>query len=172
MRTAALLALTIGAGLLLSATARAQPTQPERPAAPPPPEYGAPISNDQAKTAAAAAVAEAKKNNWHMVVSIVGPDGDLVYFEKMDGTQSASTALSQAKARTTALYRRPSKVFADQLAAGNVRIMTFPDQARPIASEGGVPIIVNGKLVGAIGVSGGSEQQDGLAASAGANALK
>ena len=122
--------------------------------------------------AAEAAIAEAKKNNWHMAIAIVGPEGELIYFEKMDGTQSSSVALAQAKARTSALFRRPSKAFADQFAAGNTGFMSFPDEARPIASEGGIPIIFNGKLIGAIGASGGTGPQDGVAATAGANAVK
>ena len=107
-----------------------------------------------------------------MAITVVGPEGELIYFEKMDGAQSSSAALAQAKARTAALFRRPSKVFADQFAAGNAAFMSFPDGVRPIASEGGVPIILNGKLVGAIGVSGGTAQQDSVAATAGANAVK
>ncbi|HLH97530.1 MAG TPA: heme-binding protein [Xanthobacteraceae bacterium] len=138
----------------------------------PPPDYGQPIANEQAKAAADAALGEAKKNNWHMAVTIVGPEGELIYFEKMDGAQSSSAALAQAKARTSAMFRRPSKVFADQFSAGNVAFMTFPDEARPIASEGGLPIILNGRLVGAIGVSGGTAAQDTVAATAGANAVK
>ena len=163
---------------LLSVTAQAQQPSPAQPSGPavalpaPPPDYGPPLNNEQAKAAADAAIAEAKKNNWHMAISIVGPEGELIYFEKMDGTQSSSAALAQAKARTSALFRRPSKVFADQFAAGNAAFMTFPDGARPIASEGGIPIILSGKLVGAIGVSGGTAQQDSVAASAGANAVR
>jgi uncharacterized protein GlcG (DUF336 family) len=171
MRIGALLALTITAGLLLGAGAQAQP-----PAPPPPPpaapEYGLPISSEQAREAAAAALAEARKNGWRMAVAVVGPDGYLAYFEKIDGTQNASVLLAQAKARTSALYRRPSKVFADQFAAGNTGFMSFPDEARPIASEGGIPIVLNGKLIGAIGASGGTGQQDGVAAAAGAAAVK
>jgi uncharacterized protein GlcG (DUF336 family) len=171
MRIGALLALTITAGLLLGAGAHAQP-----PAPPPPPpaapEYGLPISSEQAREAAAAALAEARKNGWRMAVAVVGPDGYLAYFEKIDGTQNASVLLAQAKARTSALYRRPSKVFADQFAAGNTGFMSFPDEARPIASEGGIPIVLNGKLIGAIGASGGTGQQDGVAAAAGAAAVK
>jgi glc operon protein GlcG len=94
----------------------------------------------------------------------------LVYFEKMDGTQLASAEISQGKARTAVMFRRPSKVFADQFAAGNTAFLTFPE--KPIASEGGIPITVNGKIIGAIGASGGTGQQDGIAASAGANAAK
>jgi len=173
MRTGALTGLTIMAGLLLGAAAWAQqPASSEPGRGAPPPDYGQPIEIDQAKSVAEAAVAEAKKNNWHMAVTVVGPQGELVYFEKMDGTQSSSATLAQAKARTAALFRRPSKLFADQFAAGNAAFMTFPDDARPVASEGGIPIIQDGKLVGAIGVSGGTAQQDTVAATSGANAMK
>jgi glc operon protein GlcG len=105
-----------------------------------------------------------------MAFAIVGPAGELVYFEKMDGTQLASVEISQGKARTAVMFRRPSKAFADQYAAGNTAFMTFPE--KPVASEGGVPITVNGKIIGAIGASGGTGQQDGLAAAAGASAAK
>jgi glc operon protein GlcG len=176
MRTAALMTLAIVAGLCFGVGAQAQqPSPSERPVAlpgSPPPEYGPPVNNEQAKAAVEAAIAEAKKNNWHMAIAIVGPEGELIYFEKMDGTQSSSAALAQAKARTSALFRRPSKAFADQFAAGNTGFMTFPDGARPIASEGGMPILLNSKLVGAIGVSGGTAQQDSVAAAAGVNAVK
>ena len=80
----------------------------------------------------------------------------------------ASTEISHGKARTAVMFRRPSKAFADQYAAGNTAFMTFPEQ--PVASEGGVPIIVGGKIIGAIGASGGTGQQDGVAAAAGAAA--
>jgi len=180
MRTAALTTLATVAGLLagvclLGAGAQAQQSSPaERPVGlpAPPPDYGPPVNNEQAKTAAEAAIAEAKKNNWHMAISVVGPEGELIYFEKMDGTQSSSATLAQAKARTSALFRRPSKAFADQFAAGNAAFMTFPDGVRPIASEGGIPIVLNGKLAGAIGVSGGTAAQDSVAAIAGAGAVK
>jgi uncharacterized protein GlcG (DUF336 family) len=167
-------ALIVAAGLSLSGAAIAQQPSPPPapPASPPPPEYGMALNNEQAKAAAGAALAEAKKNGWRMAVAVVGPDGELVYFEKMDGTQNASPPLAMRKARASALFRRPSKAFADQFAAGNTGFMTFPDDARPIASEGGIPIVVNGKLIGAIGASGGTGQQDGVAATAGANAVK
>ena len=154
--------------LLLAAGAQAQTPPPFAPA----PDYGIPINNEQARDAAAAALAEAKKNNWRMAVAVVDPGGYLIYFERLDGTQNASVLLAQAKARTSALYRRASKVFADQFGAGNTGFMSFPNDARPIASEGGIPIILNGKLIGAIGASGGTGQQDGVAATAGANAVK
>ena len=178
MRTAALTTLaTVAALCLLGVCVQAQqPAEPSgRPVALPaaaPPDYGPPIVNEQAKAAVEAAIAEAKKNSWRMAITVVGPEGELVYFEKMDGAQSSSAALAEAKARTSALFRRPSKVFADQFSAGNVAFMTFPDSARPIASEGGIPIVLNGKLVGAIGVSGGTAAQDSVAATAGANAVK
>ena len=168
------MALMIGAAILAAAPVQAQ--QPAAPAAPPvsppAPEYGLPINTEQAKAAATAALAEARKNNWRMAVSIVGPEGGLIYFEKMDGTQNASFSLATAKARTSALFRRSSKVFVDQFSAGNVAFMTFPDDARPTASEGGLPIIMDGKIIGAIGISGGTGTQNGVAATAGANAVK
>jgi len=168
------MALMIGAAIFAAGPARAQqPAQtPAAPASPPAPEYGLPINTEQAKAAATAALAEARKNNWRMAVTIVGPEGSVIYFEKMDGTQNASFLLATAKARTAALFRRSSKVFVDQFAAGNVAFMTFPDDARPTASEGGLPIVVDGKIVGAIGVSGGTGQQNGVAATAGVNAVK
>jgi glc operon protein GlcG len=170
------MALMLGAAMISVGPAQAQqPAQtPEAspPASPPAPEYGLPIGAEQAKAVAIAALAEARKNNWRMAVTIVGPEGGIIYFEKMDGTQNASFMLATAKARTSALFRRPSKVFVDQFTAGNVAFMTFPDGARPTASEGGLPIIANGKIIGAIGVSGGTGQQNGVAAAAGVNAFK
>jgi uncharacterized protein GlcG (DUF336 family) len=172
------MALMIGAALCAAGPVRAQqpaqqPAQPPAaPASPSAPEYGLPMNTEQAKAAATAALAEARKNNWRMAVAIVGPDGSVIYFEKMDGSQNASFLLATAKARTSALFRRASKVFVDQFAAGNVAFMTFPDEARPTASEGGLPIIVDGKIIGAIGVSGGTGQQNGVAATAGVNAVK
>jgi glc operon protein GlcG len=151
MRLDVLAALCLSSMLAGTAFAQ-QPAPSPAPAAGPPADYGAPITNEQAKAVAAAAVAEAKKNNWRMAFAIVGPAGELIYFEKMDGTHLASVEIAQAKARTAVLFRRPSKVFADQYAAGNRAFTTFPE--RPVASEGGVPIIVNGKIIGAIGASG------------------
>ncbi len=152
MRLDALIALSIGSTLALGGSALAQQAAPP-PA--PPPDYGPPITNEQAKAVAAAALAEAKKSNSPMALAIVGPAGELVYFEKMDGTQLASVKIAQSKARTAVLFRRPSKAFADQHAAGNRAFTTFPE--KPVASEGGVPIIVDGKIIGAIGASGGTD---------------
>ena len=155
MRLDVLIALSIGSALALGGAALAQQPAPSPAIPTPPADYGTPITNEQAKAVAAAALAEAKKNNWRMAFAIVGPAGELVYFEKMDGAQLASVEIAQGKARTAVLFRRPSKVFADQYAAGNRAFTTFAE--KPVASEGGVPIIVNGKIIGAIGASGGGD---------------
>ncbi len=133
--------------------------------------YGLPISLENAKSAAAPALAEARKNSWNMAVAIVDTAGNLVYFERMDGTQTGSVKVAQDKARSAVLYKRPTKVFQDGLAAGGegLRILRL-DGAVPV--EGGLPLVVEGKVVGAIGVSGATSAQDGLCAKAGADALK
>jgi uncharacterized protein GlcG (DUF336 family) len=133
--------------------------------------YGMAVTLDNAKRAAAPALAEARENNWTMAVAIVDAAGDLVYFEKMDATQTGSVAVSIAKARSAALFKRPTKAFQDALAAGGdgLRILKL-ERAVPV--EGGVPLVMDGKIVGAIGLSGGTSQQDGQCAQAGANALK
>jgi glc operon protein GlcG len=131
--------------------------------------YGAPISLEVAQKAAAAAAAEARKNNWHMAIAITDPAGQLVYFEKLDGTQTASVRIAIAKSRSAAIYKRPTKAFQDAVAKGNAAILAL-EGAMP--SEGGVPIVINGKIVGAIGASGGTSKQDGVAAMAGADAVK
>jgi glc operon protein GlcG len=132
--------------------------------------YGPPLTIEQAKHAAAPALAEARKNNWFMAVAIVDPAGHLVYFEKMDGTQHGSVQIAIAKARSAALFKRPTKAFQDTLAAGGdgLRVLKL-ENAVPV--EGGVPLIVEGHIVGAIGLSGGTSQQDGQCAKAGADAL-
>jgi glc operon protein GlcG len=133
--------------------------------------YGNPITADQAKPIAAAAIAEAKKNQWTMAVAIVDPWGELVYFEKMDNTQVGSVDIAQAKARSAARFKRPTKAFQDALAAGGEgwRILSLNGA---VAVEGGVPLIVGGRIVGAIGASGGTSQQDGMTAAAGAATVK
>ncbi len=133
--------------------------------------YGAPINLETAKKLSAAAVAEARKNNWTMAVAIVDIAGDLVYFEKMDGTQTGSVKVALGKARSAVLFKRPTKVFQDGVAAGGegLRLLGL-EGAVPI--EGGLPLAIDGKIVGAIGVSGGTSAQDGVAAKAGADALK
>ena len=133
--------------------------------------YGPPVMADQAKTIAAAAVAEAKKNQWTMAIAIVDTAGDLVYFERMDHTQVGSVDIAQSKARSAARFKRPTKAFQDALAAGGEgwRLLTLEGA---VAVEGGLPLVVGGKIVGAIGASGGASQQDGITAAAGAGTLK
>jgi len=130
---------------------------------------GTPITLDHAKQVASAAVAEAKKRNWKMAVTIVEPTGDLVYFEKLDGTQYASVVISQGKARASAMFRRQTKVFQDLINGGQPYLLSLPGV---VASEGGIPLVENGKLIGAIGVSGGTSAQDGVVAKVGADTVK
>jgi glc operon protein GlcG len=139
--------------------------------APPQIPYGMPISTEDAKRVAAGAIAEARRNSWTMAVALVDTGGYLVYFERMPNTQLASVDLAIEKARTAALFRRPTKVFQDAVAGGGdgLRVLRLTGT---IPNEGGVPIVVEGKLVGAIGISGGSVEQDGQAAKAGASSLK
>ena len=132
--------------------------------------YGTSVGLEDAKKAAAPAIAEARRNNWLMAVAGVDPAGNLVYFEKMDGTQTGSVAVAVAKARSAALFKRATKTFQDTLAGGGegLRVLKL-ENAVPV--EGGVPLIIDGKIVGAIGLSGGTSAQDGQCAQAGANVL-
>jgi glc operon protein GlcG len=152
----------------------AAPTQPA-PAPPSPSAYltplGAPISLEAAKHVAAVAAAEAHKNGWLMAIAVVDPAGTLIYYEKADNTQLGSARVAIDKARSAALYKRPTKAFQDALAAGGagLRILRL-EGAMPV--EGGVPLMIEGKLVGAIGVSGDLSEHDGQCATAAAAALK
>jgi uncharacterized protein GlcG (DUF336 family) len=134
-----------------------------------PQTYGLPITLDAAKKIAARALVEAGNNNWLMAVAIVDIAGDLVYFERMDGTQAGSTVVAIDKARSAARFKRPTKAFQDTLAGGGdgLRVLGITG-AVPV--EGGVPIIDGGKIVGAVGVSGGTSAQDGQCARAGLDA--
>jgi glc operon protein GlcG len=122
--------------------------------------YGETINIETAKKVAAAAIAEAKKRNWNgLCIAIVAPSGDLVYFEKQDLCQYGSINVSQHKARASARYRRPTLVFERLIGKGNFyNYLTTLDDV--IASRGGNPIVVGGKIIGAIGVSGGTGTQD------------
>jgi glc operon protein GlcG len=133
--------------------------------------YGVPISLENARKAAIPALAEAAKNNWTMAVAIVDPGGNLVYYEKMDNTQLGSATVAIDKARSAALFKRPTKALQDALAAGGdgLRILRIQG-AVPV--EGGIPLVMDGKIVGAIGVSGGTSAQDGQCAKAGADTIK
>ena len=137
-----------------------------------PTPYGEPINNETAKKVAAGAVAELQKRNWHgMCIAIVDPHGELVYFERDDSCQYASIAISQHKARAAARYRRPTVVFERLLGKGPffTYLTTLDDL---VASRGGNPLIVDNKVIGAIGVSGGTGSQDDTISQAGVAALK
>jgi glc operon protein GlcG len=136
-----------------------------------PAPYGPPISVENAKRVAAVAIGEAHKNGWTMAVAIVDPGGNLVYYEKMDNTQLGSAKIAINKARSAALFKRPTKAFADRLAAGGAGAGVLAiEGAVPV--EGGVPLMIEGKIVGAIGLSGDSSDHDGVCAQAGADSLR
>jgi uncharacterized protein GlcG (DUF336 family) len=156
-----LISLIVGAALIMGASVSAQ-----APVPPPAPPFGTPITLTQAMTAADAAIAEAKKNNMTMAIAVVEPSGALVYFLRMDGTQYAAAANAVDKARAAALYRRSTKTFFDRVNGGDLSPLSLPGV---VASAGGIPIIADGKFIGAIGSSGGN---DDLISQAGANALK
>ena len=134
-------------------------------------EYGPSVTLDQARKAAGAALAEARANNWIMAAAVVDTAGLLVYFEKMDDTQTGSVAVAQAKARSAALFKRSTRVFQDSLASGGdgLRVLAL-EGAVPV--EGGLPLLIGGRIAGAIGLSGGTSAQDGQCAQAGVDALK
>ena len=133
--------------------------------------YGTPIGVENAKKAAAPALAEARKNNWNMAVAIVDPSGNLVYYEKMDNTQLGSADICIAKARSAARFKRPTKAFQDALAAGGAGLRILRLEGT-VPVEGGIPIVIEGKIVGAIGVSGDTSEHDAQCAQAGVDALK
>ena len=139
-------------------------------APPPPPPYGAPISLEQAKKAMAGAEAEARKNNWNVVIAVVDSGGHLVMMQRLDNTQIGSIDIAQQKATTAVHFKRPTKAFQDLIAQGgaNLRLLRVTN-ASPL--EGGVPILVGGAVVGGIGVSGVTSQQDAQIAQAGADAI-
>jgi uncharacterized protein GlcG (DUF336 family) len=178
MKRLTMMAGALCVALLTSTGAFAQvpadPTNPNEavPDAASPPPYGEPINLETAKKAAAAAIAEAVKRNWNaFCVAIVNPAGELVYFEKQDNCQNASVTISQHKARTSARYRRPTVVFERLLGKGPFfSYLTTLDDV--IASRGGNMLMVGGKVVGAIGVSGGTGSQDDTVSMAGAAAYK
>ena len=178
MRKIALTAL-FGAVLFMPSVQMAQAQAPAPPApAPAVPEampfdipYGSPITLDDANKAIIAAVNEAKKHNWKMSIAVVDLSGNLIAHATMDGTQYGSIAISQGKARTAALYRRPTKIFEDRANSGAPSVLSLLALTQGAASEGGFPIIVDGKLIGAVGASGGLSIQDAAAAKVGLDAL-
>jgi glc operon protein GlcG len=161
-----LLSLAIGSALALTAGVAAAQTPP-----PPPPTYGAPITLEQAKKVMAGAEAEAKKGNWSMAIIILDSGGNMVMMQRIDGTQLGSVDVARDKAWSAVAYRRSTKAFEDAIAQGgaNLRLLRLTG-ANPI--EGGLPIMADGKVIGSIGVSGGSSAQDGQVAKAGVDGLK
>ena len=132
--------------------------------------YGPSIGRESAKLIASSAISEAQRNGWTMAVAIVDVAGELVYFEKMDDTQNGSVRVAIAKARSAALFKRPTKAFQDALTAtpDGLRILGL-EGAVPV--EGGLPIVVGDRIVGAVGLSGGTSPQDGQCAKAGVDVM-
>jgi len=142
----------------------------EQQVAPPSIPYGSPISIDTAKKAMAAAEVEAAKNNWGVAIAIVDSGGNIVMVHRLENAQLSATRIAEAKARTAVEFRRPTKVLEDAVASGGVglRVLTFGASV----AEGGIPIVIDGRIVGGIGVSGVASHQDAQVAQAGANAIK
>jgi uncharacterized protein GlcG (DUF336 family) len=171
-----LVALVVGcsfnsAPIAIAQAVVAQATATAAPVPAPPLPYGAAISLESAKKVIAAAAAEANKNNWPVAIAVVDSSGYLVAFNRLDNTQLGSVEEAIGKAKTAAMFRRPTKAFEETLAQGgaNVKVVTLPG-ALPI--EGGLLLVVDGKIVGAVGVSGVKSTEDGQIAAAGVEALK
>jgi uncharacterized protein GlcG (DUF336 family) len=164
--TLALIALgaTLVVGPALAQTAPAAAV----PAAPHAPPYGRAVTLAEAKTVVAAAEAEARRQGWLMVITVVEPNGALVMSEKMDGAQYGSNDVARRKAETSASFRRPTSYFQEAVKGGTLNAIF----TGALAIEGGELLIIDGKIAGAIGASGGSGAQDGLIARAGAAAVK
>jgi uncharacterized protein GlcG (DUF336 family) len=133
--------------------------------------YGASVTLETARKIAATSIAEANKSGFKMAIAVVDTAGDLVYFEKMDGTQVASVNIAQDKARSSVRFKRPTKAMQDVLAQGGAGVRFLALQGA-VPVEGGLPIVMDGKIVGAIGASGGTSDQDGQVAKAGADSVK
>jgi glc operon protein GlcG len=139
---------------------------------PPPPSYGPPINFETAKKVMAAAEAEAVKNNWAMVITILDSGGNLVMAHRMDNAPLASIGISRGKARTAVDFKRPSKALEDGIAGGGAGLRLLSVRSADVFVEGGVPIVVDGKIVGSIGASGAASGQDAQVSQAGANAVR
>jgi glc operon protein GlcG len=171
MRMQRLVSLVVGTVLILGASiASAQQPAPAA-APPPPPPYGPPITLEQAKKVMVGAEAEAKKNSWNVVMVVLDSGGNLVMLQRMDGAQFGSIEVAKDKAYSAVAFRRPTKAFDDALAQGgaNLRILKLSGAA-PV--EGGIPIVIDGKLIGAVGVSGVTSAQDAQVGRAGIDNLK
>ena len=164
MRKAKLVSLALGTALLFTAASASAQTP-----APPPP-YGMPINLEQAKKVMAGAEAEAKKNNWPVVIVILDSGGQLVMAQRLDNTQWGSADIAKEKARSAVALRRPTKALQDAIAQGGVNLRFLSTGFSVL--EGGIPIVVDGKIIGSIGVSGVQSNQDAQTAQAGIDELK
>jgi len=155
-------ALAIAAVTALSGPSRAQTV---------PPPYGPPIGLETARKIMTAAEAEASKNNWAVVICIMDSGGHIVMLHRYDNTQLSSIEIAEGKARTALMFKRPTKVLDDAISTGGVglRFLALKDI---VPLEGGIPIVIDNKIVGAIGVSGVLSAQDAQIARAGIDALK
>jgi uncharacterized protein GlcG (DUF336 family) len=157
-------------GVLVFLVAVSAVAQTPAPPAPPQPQYGAPITLDQAKKIMAGAETEAKKNNWPVVITILDSGGQMVMSQRLDGAQFGSIEVAREKAYSAVAFRRPTKVFEDGVAQGGINLRTLRlTGASPL--QGGLPILVDGKVVGGIGVSGVTAVQDAQVGQAGIDAL-
>lgn len=164
--------LLVAATLLLAGTAFAQTPNPLDVVPEKQPNdfaYGTPINLEQADTILAAAVAESKRRQWTIACAVMDSGATLVAFRRVDGTQIASSDIAIHKARTSVKYKRPTKAFEAGIQSGNNYLLTLDDV---IASRGGIPIVQGGKIIGAIGCSGGTGSQDEVVSNAGIAALK
>ena len=162
MRNAKLLALVVTVAVVMSAAvAIGQGPLP----------YGPSITLEQAKKAMAAAEAEARKNNWDVVIAVVDSGGNIVMLQRLDNTQFGSVEVARSKAFTAVAFRRPTKVFQDLIGQGGANLRLLKLEGASVL-EGGVPIVNGGKIIGGIGVSGVTSQQDAQIAQAGADAVK
>lgn len=173
MQSRILTIVTLGAALLMAGGSRAQQpnpldTVPENMPFDVP--YGAPISLDRADAAIAAAVAESRKRNWKMNVAVYDSGGNLVAFKRMDGAQLASIQIAEHKARAAVKYRRETRIFENAIQLNGLNYIATLDDV--VASRGGIPLIEGGKMIGAIGCSGGTGSQDEVVCKAGAATVK
>ena len=183
MRSILSLALATCVIALMSSSASAQSPTPSPGAPPAPPSaggtpdampfdmpYGQSIGLERAKQVMAAAEAEAKKRNWKMNIAVVDTNGELVHFSRMEGAQIASVSISIGKARTAARFRRESRLFYNAFEAGHSYVSTLDPTL--VASPGGFPLVEGGKLIGAVGCSGGTGDQDAAVCKMGAEVVK
>jgi glc operon protein GlcG len=161
MKTARLLSLVVVTLLLFAAASVSAQA---------PPAYGPPITLEQAKKAMAGAEAEAKKNNWRVVMAILDSGGNLVMLQRLDNAHLGSVEIAKEKARSAVALRLPTKVLQDLVAQGGVNLRYLNIGYSVL--EGGIPIVMDGKIIGSIGVSGGTSQQDAQIGQAGIDALK